>query len=267
MDIDGFRKIKLKLINTTPTGETMGPGVVVAVAKYHRNTCYTQTLSGEYGTPGNDWWKCRNAEEEISVSAPWLIPELSRDPNAPQPLTFDFSARPIPINATDLYLQVVYRGKLGAEDDAMVVATKDVFEPTFLAYANCTDYVEQDGHYYPYDDPFSFSLSFGFGPVFVADIDNLPPARYSRVAFITDQDSITVSDDSGFDPEEFTPQVNQFYLADNMYYGSPLISFRGTNQFDAIFFVMDQGTSAIEPPDSEMINPLDTAPYPVTINF
>jgi hypothetical protein len=46
-------------------------------------------------------------------------------------MTFTFQNR-VPIEATDVYLQVVYRGALGEEADAVVVATKDISEPTYL---------------------------------------------------------------------------------------------------------------------------------------
>ena len=55
-------------------------------------------------------------------------------------LTFNFTT-PIPVNATDLYLQVVYRGPLGSEQDAVVVATKDIPEPTYFSIVNVSDYV------------------------------------------------------------------------------------------------------------------------------
>ena len=40
-------------------------------------------------------------------------------------ITFKFSNRELPINAWDVVLQVVYRGQLGSESDAVVVATRD----------------------------------------------------------------------------------------------------------------------------------------------
>jgi hypothetical protein len=135
---DGFRKIKLKLRNVTPavTGvEPMGaPGKLQAVAKFHRNSCYQPDLSGEYGAEDennariNDWKQCRSKQEDIVVSEETDVPAgINADA---QPVTFLFPT-PIPINATDLYLQVVYRGPLGQEEDAVAVATKDIAEPDF----------------------------------------------------------------------------------------------------------------------------------------
>jgi hypothetical protein len=143
-DTDGFRKIKLKLRNVTPGGvdpttgqamvEPMGAGKLRAVAKFHRNQCYQPDLSGEYGAEDennvriNDWKQCRSKDEDIVVSKEADVPAgVNADA---QPVAFEFPI-PIPINATDLYLQVVYRGPLGQENDAVVVATKDIAEPNF----------------------------------------------------------------------------------------------------------------------------------------
>jgi hypothetical protein len=144
-DTGGFPKIKMKLRNVTTAVngvEPMGAGTLRAVARFHRNTCYKADLSGEYGSPGIDWrnWNpdpeigCgRNPNEEIVVSEP--VAAIPADLNgAAQSVTFNFPTR-IPINATDLYLQVVYRGPLGQpgeeETDAVVVATKDISEPNY----------------------------------------------------------------------------------------------------------------------------------------
>lgn len=147
-DVDGFGKIKLKLRNITPAGtDAQGqplvepipdnsPGTLVAVVKFHRNNCYQPDLSGEYGSPGIDWHGCRSALEEIVVSAPQPVPNGIN--SEPKPMAFSFSER-VPINATDMYLQVVYRGPLGEEADAVVVATRDIAEPLYLAQYSILD--------------------------------------------------------------------------------------------------------------------------------
>ena len=53
---------------------------------------------------------------------------------------FDFSNDPIPINATDLFLQVAYRGPLGLEDDGIAVGIKDLVEPNYISVWNGTDW-------------------------------------------------------------------------------------------------------------------------------
>lgn len=67
--------------------------------------------------------------------------------DAPREFEFTFEQE-IPINASDLYLQVVFRGVLGQEQDAVVVATHDISEPTYFSVMNSTDYVELEGHVY-----------------------------------------------------------------------------------------------------------------------
>ena len=140
-DVDGFGKIKLNIRNITPGGtDAQGqpqvepipnnsPGTLVAVVKFHRNNCYLANLGGEYGAPGIDWHTCRSPLEEIVVSMPQPVPNGIND--GPKPMAFTFANR-IPINATDMYLQVVYRGPLGEEADAVVVATRDIAEPLYL---------------------------------------------------------------------------------------------------------------------------------------
>jgi hypothetical protein len=136
----GFRTIKVKVRNVTPGGTDAngqpliepipeGVGTLVAVVKYHYNNCYQADLSGEYGSPGILWQHCRLPEEYIVVSDP--VPAPAGINQQPQPLTFTFAGK-VPIEATDLFLQVVYRGPLGEESDAVVVATKDISEPTYI---------------------------------------------------------------------------------------------------------------------------------------
>jgi hypothetical protein len=137
----GFRKLKVLLKNATPGGTDASGKVLIepipeqsngelrAIVKFHRNGCYQPDLSGEYGSPGMNWRFCRSPTEEIVVSKPHEIPDKINE--ALQPVVFDFTLQPIPIEATDVYLQIVYRGPLGDEEDAIIVATKDISEPTY----------------------------------------------------------------------------------------------------------------------------------------
>ena len=147
-NLDGFRKIKLKIKNVTPGGtDSSGnsviepipnnsPGTLMAIAKFHRNNCYQADLRGEYGSPGVAWQSCRTSTEDIVVSQPQTVPAgINQDAT---PVVFDFP-NPIPINATDVYLQVVYRGPLGEENDAIIVATKDISEPTYVYMFDTSD--------------------------------------------------------------------------------------------------------------------------------
>lgn len=218
---DSFAQIKLKLKNTTPN-EDMTGGTFVAIAKFHRNQCYRPDLTGEAGAPGGiDIVGCRSQFEEIVLSAPQSVTLVSGA--NPQSFTFDFSQSAIPVNATDLFLQIVYRGKLGDELDAVVVTTKDLFEPTHIAYLNGTDVTELNDVYYPwqqivagvnardprfdlvdvngnhkYDPPYDWRveptdwtnvrISFAGPAVFkVATIPSLPNGRFARMTVLTDK--------------------------------------------------------------------------------
>ncbi|HEY3178766.1 MAG TPA: hypothetical protein VGL25_07785 [Casimicrobiaceae bacterium] len=147
-NVDGFHKIKLKIKNVTSAGTDQSgqpvielipnnsPGTLLAIAKFHRNNCYRSDLGGEYGSPGVDWQSCRASSEEIVVSQPQTVPAGINQ--SATPVSFSFP-NPIPINATDLYLQVVYRGPLGEEPDGIAVATKDISEPTYIYVFNTWD--------------------------------------------------------------------------------------------------------------------------------
>ncbi len=157
----GFSKIKLKLTNVTPdivvsgNGPTvvqnMVGGTAVAVFKYSRNSCYKPDLSGEVGSDDfpNDtagYSKCLFANgdvvagkqvEDIVVSQPLTGISLNKGEQKPLIFTFD---TPLPINAWNVSLQVVYRGPLGSEADAVVVTTEEISGATYWTVANAMDY-------------------------------------------------------------------------------------------------------------------------------
>ena len=147
----GFTKLKLKVENETPAigseAQDMVGGKIVAVVKFRRNGNYTSILSGECGSPGQGLAACRGEQEEILVSSSVKTPDgvpvtsvtLMSGAQA-QELHFAFDEA-LPLNVTDLYLQVVYRGPLGSEADAVVVETKDIPEPTYLTILNATNSV------------------------------------------------------------------------------------------------------------------------------
>jgi hypothetical protein len=169
--VQGFKKIKARVANITPNNENMTGGMLVAVARYYLNTCYKDDRSGEWGvlkndapaslivggnTPATDQVKhssanCRTAQQYISVSAPITVTNVARKPtDATLPATYEFSfaGDVIPINATDLLVQVLYRGKLQrvdggntyTEDDAIAVGAVDMGEPTYSGFVNPSDY-------------------------------------------------------------------------------------------------------------------------------
>jgi hypothetical protein len=144
----GFAKLKVKVQNTTPAGRDANgqarvepipedsTGTLVAVVKFHRNNCYAFNLSGEYGSPGIAWDACRSPAEEIVVSTPRPVPRGVNDAATLVQFTFP---EEIPPDATDIFLQVVYRGPLGNEADAVAVATKDIAEPLYLTHYSVSD--------------------------------------------------------------------------------------------------------------------------------
>ena len=155
----GFERIKLKLKNTTPrilarTGsyidQPMPAGTLTAVLKFHRNVCYDDLLA-RWPMTGAEARACRSPVEEVVASETIVnqaVPFGTADnPNGVE-LTFHLANRELPINAWDVVLQVVYRGRLGAEGDVVVVATKNIAEPTFAGFMNTTDHVVINGRFY-----------------------------------------------------------------------------------------------------------------------
>src|SRR6185503_12808951 len=108
-----FQKIKVKVTNTTPN-ETMAGGRLWATATFHKNTCYRSDLTGELGGPNappdflSFFFGCRSAFDETVISA--QSDPVTLASGASTTVSFNFGSTPIPVNATDLVLQVVYRG-------------------------------------------------------------------------------------------------------------------------------------------------------------
>jgi hypothetical protein len=176
--VDGFRLIKMKVKNTTAdintalgtTAQHMSAGEFRAVAKFHRNTCYHPQLTGQIGTiskgdgtvlQANTVELCRSATEEIVVSS--VEPNVSElAAGVTVPMVFDFP-NAIPIEATDLTIQVVFKGTLGAEVGAVAVTTRDISEPTFFTYANTNDYrLTPTGAILPYTDENSLAYASSY---------------------------------------------------------------------------------------------------------
>lgn len=193
-DTEGFRRVKVKVTNSSPAGNDMTGGVAVLVAKYHRDKRYVKDLSGSPGGSAFPGFSARSVVEDITVSTLKSVAALPV--NGQIELTFDFP-RPIPINASDLFLQIVYRGKMGAEDDAVVVGTKDVGEPTFFGFGNNTDYVwDQAGQRYaplPFgsytspDDVLDLKVRFSSTAASpLASLVKLAVRQHAQLAVLTD---------------------------------------------------------------------------------
>lgn len=169
-DSGGFKKVKLKVKNLTPNIVESGTGIshpqnldangdVVAVARFRRNRCYEPIrLAGEIGAQTPNQYNDQQgtplptvlqncyyvsgtttlAPEEIVISNVIKLGQVLSNGQSSADLTFSFETA-IPINAMDLTLQVVYRGQLGKEDDAVVVGTQDISEPTYFSFENHLD--------------------------------------------------------------------------------------------------------------------------------
>lgn len=208
----GFGKIKLKIQNMTSKGidgqgnpiiEPMAEGLaptLVAVAKFRRNNCYQADLSGEYGSlprPGGQTpEQCRSPVEEIVVSDPASVPTGINE--AARPVTFTFTTK-IPISATDLFLQVVYRGPLGSEPDAVVVETKDISEPSYVYNYSRSDQYKYSS--YPSTSPGPFTFAEWCTQGGYASIEDCNAAHGFTLKFAYSFDSNWVP---GYDPAIFT---------------------------------------------------------------
>jgi hypothetical protein len=162
----GFTKVRLRVQNTTKPVADPGLGSIeqttgganskiVAVATYHRNACYRPDLAGEQTkdlsgtnhfppncqtyTPGSEETTIRTVAPEMSVSAEISVTPGMIDGTPASDREFDFSDDPIPVNATDVFIQVAYRGKLGQENDGIAVGNIDVSEPTYESVLAITD--------------------------------------------------------------------------------------------------------------------------------
>ena len=142
----GFKKIRLKL--SAPENDNNGQpqeflgGVLRAVLKYRRNEQYSFPTDNCSIIP-----TCRTTPVEVVVSEPIGVSEPAIITPTGTTYTFNFPTA-LPLNATDVRLQVIYRGRLGAEGDEIVVATEDLTEPTYWSYMNTTDYFAISGQVY-----------------------------------------------------------------------------------------------------------------------
>jgi len=119
----------------------MSGGTLTAVLKFHRNLFFTDDLTHEPGAPSGTGVlglaAVRGPIEEVVVSTTTkdangnILGQLAV-PNSPLELEFDFQ-RALPLNATDVSLQVVYRGALGNEADTVVTTTSYISEPAYFA--------------------------------------------------------------------------------------------------------------------------------------
>ncbi len=158
-----FNKITAKVRNISPrekdeqgntiSYEPIEDGELLAVAKYKIRTDYAPDLSEDPPTKG----EMQEVEFSYSVSDIVEISPPSQDCEANpdchslssdkgEDIEFDFSSNPIPVGITDLYLQVIFKGTLGNEEDiGVAVGMKDLNEPDHYTIWNSTDMIDLFG--------------------------------------------------------------------------------------------------------------------------
>jgi hypothetical protein len=127
-----FTKMRFKVSNVTEypntLEDTVGAGQMWAVVRYRK------PLSRDLIE--NPWEDL--SEPFYAVSDPNTA-TLSR--TTPEEHIFDFSgSNRIPTNAADIFLTVVWQGKLGMEDGAVLVGGKDLLEPYPLDFGDGSDH-------------------------------------------------------------------------------------------------------------------------------
>ncbi|MGV8073122.1 MAG: hypothetical protein AB2L11_00975 [Syntrophobacteraceae bacterium] len=132
-DTGGFQTITLKVRNKSEyTSEEMTYGAIELIVKYRVATEDPFVLA-EVPT-----------EPRPNIVAPTRIvgSPIPRDEFVE--LVFDLP-QVIPKEATDLYLQVIYKGSIGSESDGVAMGFKDISEPSPYDIFNNTDWVCIDG--------------------------------------------------------------------------------------------------------------------------
>ncbi len=251
--IFGFNTLKIQVRDATKyNNDALSGGQLRAVVKYRLNACYQPNLSAEIGLDGKPNTDCtveefQGMEEKIAVSDPQAVSLSKADFKE---IKFTFSGDEIiPVIAHSLHLQVVYRGALGSEADAVVVATHDIAEPTFFSIINNTNYLCLKGEmkYLPeisaeewaaeglaYDlvagDMPNIAITFGNATNPQVKLDNLPVDRYSRLVLLTENTPLAFKTAgarlSGRQTTN-TPNVVQYDALAN---ATPTIAMRGSYQ-------------------------------------
>jgi hypothetical protein len=173
----GFSTLKFNVANNTP-GEALSGGTIQAIAHFHRNGCYQPDLSGEFFLSGGQLvTPCPNYRSNESYVRLTAQQSASFGVGATNEMTFNFTEA-IPLDATDLIIQVLYRGKVGDEDASFALGALDISEPTYLTLSNATDVFElgANGFFY-YPDIIQNIANLPYSIVDIDDNDayNSPP--------------------------------------------------------------------------------------------
>ena len=290
----GFGLVKTKVSNAAQSEERVGMGRLVAVARYHRNVCFHPDLSGQPGGSEYLGASCRGPtsleplNEYVAVSNEIMVDGFVGI--EPRVVAFDFSENPIPLDATDLYLQVLFRGQLGDETDGIALGSIDLTEPTFLTFSNDYDYINVYGEKGEYvrSQPTSelkrhrierLALrhnNLGRNSSVLASLDLLSPGLYSRIAILTDMRAFDYQIDyryGGADSEDVNVQEFEVETAivqlneSNMWAHFPdYVTLRHYRYDGWLYQPMNAGASIywVEPPICEATFP-DCVPVDVTV--
>jgi len=156
-----FDKIRLKARNKTADNEEMGAGIVQAVVKYKIAQADPFTSAAVPVT------------KDFSYAVSPAVDILSLPTDTAIELEFDLSGNPIPLYATDVYLQVVFKGRLGNEQDAVAVGFKDISEPTPLDIINDMDRVHISRALYTAGSPEAVALADPLWDIYAHEVRNV----------------------------------------------------------------------------------------------
>lgn len=188
---DGFSRISLRAKNITPNGDEMNDGTIELVIKYKlasRDPFQSTTV------PAFDF-----RYKVVPVSNG--IRAIPRGEFVT--LTFDLSSDPLPVYAVDVYMQLVYRGKLGYEEGAVAVGFKDISEPTPIDIYNNMDKICLNGQWIEAGSPEAIAEvdSNNNGTAYGPDEWDVYPHNLQNIyiAFYNEADGIRYASPAGYD--------------------------------------------------------------------
>lgn len=142
-DETGFKKITVLARNATPNNEEMGTGQIYLVVRFRLSTGNGDPFS-ENPPPPEEY------QNFISIAHPYVT-KLPSD--RWERLEFDLGSKPIPFDAVDVTLSLVFYGPLGGEKHGVALGFKDISEPTPIDFFNDSDRVCFQGEFKNWDEP------------------------------------------------------------------------------------------------------------------
>lgn len=138
---EGFKKLSIMARNITRDNEEMTSGFVSLIVSYRKCEESPFVLNPPFPETERSF---------IKIDYPNAV-DIPRD--NPIRLDFDLSGHPLPVNAVDVNLTLVFHGFLGGEfANAVAIGFKDISEPTPIDLFNHTDKVCFSNNYVNYDD-------------------------------------------------------------------------------------------------------------------